>query len=175
MRIAVSGAHRVGKSTLIEALSSELASYRVVDEPYWILEEEGHDFSDPPTIEDFEAQLRRSFALIADAPANAVFDRCPLDFVAYLRALDDEYELEPWLDALRDAIEKIDVVAFVAIESPDRIVVSTSEDRRLRARVDEQLRSIMLDDVLGLDIDAIEVVGAVEQRAREVLRLVRAP
>lgn len=59
MRIAFSGAHRVGKSTLIEALAARLPGYRTYDEPYHLLEEEGHDFSDPPTPEDFERQLRR--------------------------------------------------------------------------------------------------------------------
>ncbi|WNG14975.1 hypothetical protein [Cystobacter fuscus] len=40
MRIAVTGTHWVGKSTLLEELGERLTEYRVVDEPYHLLEEE---------------------------------------------------------------------------------------------------------------------------------------
>jgi deoxyadenosine/deoxycytidine kinase len=77
MRIAVTGTHRVGKSTLIEALAERLAEYRVVDEPYLLLEEEGYEFASPPCLEDFLEQLRRSLELLEDAEGarNALFDR----------------------------------------------------------------------------------------------------
>ena len=54
MRIAVSGAHRTGKTTLIEELSRALPTYTVVDEPYHLLEEEGYEFEALPSVEDFE-------------------------------------------------------------------------------------------------------------------------
>lgn len=43
MRIAISGSHRVGKSTLVEALGDALVGYATVDEPYHQLVEQGHD------------------------------------------------------------------------------------------------------------------------------------
>lgn len=173
MRIAVTGTHRVGKSTLIEALSERLPGYRVIDEPYQLLEEEGHEFSDPPGIADFEVQLRRSLAMIDELPRDAIVDRCPLDFVAYLRALDDEYDLEPWLEQLRDAMETFDRVVVVTIEAPDRVVVSASEDRRLRSEVDAQIRSLVIEDALGIGVEAIEVTGSIDTRADQVVRAMR--
>jgi predicted ATPase len=167
MRIAVSGTHRVGKSTLIEALAERLA-YPVIDEPYALLEEEGHEFSDPPTVEDFEVQLAKALEMIDELPRHAVIDRCPLDFVAYLRALDDDYE--PDVEALRDAMDAFDLVVVVGIESPDRIVVSSSEDRHLRSAVDTLIRALVLEDGLGLELDAIEVTGSVESRVDQVIR-----
>jgi predicted ATPase len=167
MRIAISGTHRVGKSTLIEALAARLPSYRVIDEPYHQLEEDGHEFSDPPTVDDFEVQLRRSLELVDDLPRDALVDRCPLDFIAYMRALDDD---EADVDALRDAMATFDLVVVVGIEVPDRITVSSSEDRRLRAAVDAQIRAIVLDDALGLGIEALEVTGTVDERVAHVLR-----
>ncbi len=162
MRIAVAGTHRVGKTTLVEALASRLHGYAAFDEPYRVLEEEGYEFADPPTVEDFEHQLRQSLKMIEDAPAKALFDRCPLDVLAYAE------ELEIY-DEIRDAIEVIDLMVFVPIEVPERIVFGTHEDRRLRARVDERLRSLVLDDALGLGLDAIEVTGTVEARVQQVL------
>lgn len=170
MRIAISGTHRVGKSTLIEALAEHLPAYRVIDEPYALLEEEGHELSDPPTIEDFEVQLGRSLEIAEDLPRDALVDRCPLDFLAYLRALDDEYDIDPWLDAVRDAMATFDLVVAVRIESPDRITVSSSEDRHLRSDVDMQIRALVLEDALGLGVEAIEVRGSVDDRVTDVRR-----
>ena len=59
MRIAISGSHRVGKTTLAEALAAELPGYELVPEPYYLLEEDGHVFAAMPSIEDFELQLAR--------------------------------------------------------------------------------------------------------------------
>jgi predicted ATPase len=177
MRIAVSGTHRVGKSTLIEELSARLPGYRTLDEPYRVLEEEGHEFSDPPTPEDFERQLRRSLELIEELAeegrAEVLLDRCPLDFVAYLRALDEDFEIDEWLPELREAMEAIDLIVVVMIEEPDRVTVAAHEDRRLRRDVDEQLRTLVLDDPYDLGVRTLEVHGDVEERVRQVLRAMR--
>lgn len=167
MRIAVSGTHRVGKTSLIEALSARLPDHEVIEEPYLVLEEEGYELAHPPTLEDFEAQLRRSCVMTGELAADALVDRCPLDFVAYLRSLEEDYE--PDVDALREAMEELDLVVFVGVESPDRIAVPAGEDRRLRADVDARLRALVLEDSLGLSLHAIEVEGDLDARVAQVL------
>jgi predicted ATPase len=42
MRIAFSGSHRVGKSTLVDRIAEALPTYTAVEEPYYLLEEEGY-------------------------------------------------------------------------------------------------------------------------------------
>lgn len=173
MRVAFTGAHRTGKTTLIEAVSALLPRYRVIEEPYHLLEEEGYEFCDPPTAEDFERQLERSLELVEEAPANALLDRCPLDFLAYLRAMDEDVDLEEHLDGVREAMEQIDLVVVVCIEAPDRVALPSHEDRRLRRDVDEQIRALVLDDSFELGLTTLEVSGDVEERARQVLRAIR--
>jgi predicted ATPase len=172
VRVAFSGAHRTGKTTLVAALSERLPAYVVVDEPYRILEESGHEFSDPPSVEDFEQQLRTSIELVSAAPADALLDRCPLDFVAYLQAIDDEFEIDDWLDDIRDAIAQIDLIVVVPIETPDRIAVPEHEDRRLRRRVDERLQRLALDDPFGFEILTLDVSGDLDVRVRQVMRAI---
>ena len=58
MRVAFAGTHRTGKTTLLEAMATCLPEYEVVGEPYRALEDEGYEFSDPPSVEDFKRQLR---------------------------------------------------------------------------------------------------------------------
>lgn len=171
MRIAVSGAHRTGKTTLIEELSRALPTYIVVDEPYHLLEEEGHEFPEMPSIEDFELQLERSIQCVDDSENDQIFDRCPADLLAYLIAHPDAdgSEVDPWLPRARKAMQRLDLVVFVPVEEPDLITVSESEENELRRQVDEELRDIILDDRWDFGVEAIEVTGTARERARQVL------
>lgn len=171
MRIAVSGAHRTGKTTLIEELGRALPAYLTVDEPYYLLEEEGHEFAEMPCLEDFELQLERSIESIAQSEGNCLFDRCPSDMLAYLITHDEaeEFDVDRWLPRVRDAMRRLDLIVFVPIEEPDRVALSASDRMRLRRRVDEELRDIVLDDRWDFGILAIEVTGSPRERARQVL------
>jgi AAA domain len=173
MRVAFSGSHRVGKTTLLEAVSARLPSYRVFEEPYRIMEDEGYEFSDPPAAEDFVRQLKRSLRLIEDAPKNALLDRCPLDFTAYLRALDEDAELDEWLPHLEEAMGALDLIVVVPIESPDRIELGAGEDRRFRAKADAWIKTLVLEDLHGFEIPTIEVHGDGDARLAQVLRAIR--
>ncbi|MCY0996014.1 AAA family ATPase [Myxococcus sp. MISCRS1] len=173
MRIAFCGTHRAGKSTLLEELAELLpSSYVTVDEPYHQLEEEGHEFAQPPSLEDFEAQLVRSLENLAEEDGRDVlFDRCPVDFLGYLRAHEDgdAFDLDAWLPRVREALRKLDLVVFVGIESPDRIALSASEDAELRQAVDETLKELLLDDPHGLGVAVLEVEGSPRTRAKQIL------
>jgi predicted ATPase len=171
MRIAISGTHASGKSTLVEELASALPKYLTVDEPYYLLEEEGHQFPEMPSIEDFELQLERSIELLNGGEPDVIFDRCPADLVAYLLTHDDAglFNLEEWLPRVRAAIETLDLIVFVPVEERDRIALPGSLDASLRLDVDEKLQEILLDNSLGFDVDVLTVTGSPRDRARQVL------
>jgi len=173
VRIAVSGTHRAGKSTLVEDLAEQLRGYRVLDEPYHLLEEEGFEFSDPPSLEDWMEQLRRSIEeLEGDASRDLLLDRCPLDLVAYAQAHEDgdALDLEEWMPRVREAMETLDLVVFVPIEHPDRIPVGAGEDPALRTSVDRELAAMLEEDSLGLGLEVLTVSGSRKERVAQVLR-----
>jgi hypothetical protein len=146
-----------------------------VPEPYHLLEDEGHAFEERPSIEDFEAQLERSLACLEAGAADAIFDRCPLDIVGYLQTHREAtaFEVAEWLPRIREAMATLDLVVLVPIEVPDRVPVDRAEARR-RARVDDGLRDLVLDDALDLGVHAIEVRGPVEARLRQVIAAITA-
>src|SRR5688500_670140 len=117
MRIAISGTHRAGKSTLAAGLSAALPKHQVVGEPSYLLEEDGHEFADPPSVEDFELQLERSIECVEQSGANVIFDRCPADFLGYLLTHPDAdlFDLADWLPRIQAAVEKLDLIVFVPI------------------------------------------------------------
>jgi predicted ATPase len=173
MRIAVTGTHRVGKSTLIEALEDRLAEYRAVDEPYLLLEEEGYEFASPPCLEDFLEQLRRSMELLEDEEGarNVLFDRCPLDFLGYLLTHEESesFDLEEWLARIRSTLQTLDLVVFVPIEERDRIQLPAHEDPEQRVAVDEKLAWMLLDNPFELGVEVLPVHGSRTARVTQVL------
>src|SRR6478609_4978243 len=88
MRIAVTGTHGSGKTTLIEDFVAANPHYENMPEPYWLLVQQGTVFANGPTVADLEEQLKQSCALIlASSEPDVIFDRCPLDFIAYLEVV----------------------------------------------------------------------------------------
>ena len=163
MRVAVSGTHGVGKSTLVADLARALPGHVAVAEPYLQLLDEGHAFADPPTLEDYEVQLERSLASLAlPGMEDAVFERCPADFLAYAAAHEDAdaFDLAGWLPRVRAELVTLDVVVYVSLETGGR---------GFRPRVDEELREILVDDVHGFGARVLEVTGDPDTRVRAVL------
>lgn len=174
MRIAISGSHRVGKTTLAESLSDALSGHELVPEPYAQLEEEGHEFGEMPSVEDFELQLERSLKGLRESGPNVIFDRCPLDVVAYLTTHEDAdaFELDDWLPGVHKLVPTLDLIVFVPVEEPDRVAVPRSE-ARLRAEVDAVLRELVVDDAYGLEVEVLTVTGSPEARLRKVLQHIK--
>src|SRR5512143_542777 len=171
MRIAISGTHFSGKSTLVEALSEALPQYMTVDEPYQLLQEEGYEFAELPSIEDFELQLERSIESLDEKAPNIIFDRCPADILGYLLSHTDveALDLGEWLPRVQAAIRKLDLLVFLRIEEPGRIVLPLSEDAAYRQRVDEKLKEIILERSFDLEVDVLEVTGSPKTRVERVL------
>src|SRR5690349_8388261 len=92
VRIAISGTHCSGKSTLIDDFLAAHRDYLHEPEPYeWLQDVYGETMSEEPTADDFYRQLEVSVdRMRAHARgANVMIERSPLDFLAYLLALTD--------------------------------------------------------------------------------------
>ena len=167
MKIAITGAHQTGKTTLARRLEVLLPGYHFVAEPYHLLAEEGHLFSEIPTTEDYLLQLEYSIDQVSESEGNLIFDRCPVDFLAYLHASDEMQDLD--LPELYQQVEvvmpEIDLLIFVPIENPDVIGGLDSDLPELRAQVDELLNEWVWD----FGVEVVEVSGDVEQRGQQVM------
>ena len=169
MRIAISGTHRVGKTSLAEALASGLPGYELVPEPYHALEDDGHEFGEMPSLDDFILQLERAIASLEQSGVDTIFDRCPLDIVAYLQTHEERgaFDLSEWAVHIHDAMSMLELVVLVPIEQPDRISLSRDE-RRLRDDVDEVLENLVMDSRYSGDVEVLHVSGPLENRVAQV-------
>jgi hypothetical protein len=165
MKIAITGAHRVGKTTLMEKLQETLADYEFKMEPYYELEALGYEFSDKPNVIDFLKQLEYSIQQISKSEINVIFDRCPIDFLAYIKAIDETINIESLYYNVESIMSKLDLLVFVPVEDPDLIKCQVSEFPKLRAKVNE----ILNDWILNAGIETIRVSGTLLNRRDQVL------
>lgn len=176
MRFAVTGTHGSGKSTLVDDFVASYGHYQSVGEPYWQLVQQGVVFADGPNIADLEDQLRQSCELISGTEGkDLVFDRCPLDLIAYLDVVAAAEGTE-WmpdgklLGRIGRALSLLDLIVFVPLKVPDEITVAI-EYPKLRRRVDARLKTILRDDDLGLLANGPSVVEVTGTRSERVAQL----
>lgn len=171
MKIAITGTHRVGKTTLAEKLYEIFPDYEHYSEPYFELEEAGNIFPEIPTIDDYIAQLEYSIKQIDKSDNDAIFDRCPIDLFAYIQAIstDTSLHLQSIFSKIQNTIDTIDLLIFVPIEDPDIISCSESDLPELRYLVNDILRDIICD----FDIETIEVSGNLSKRLSQIQKKIQ--
>jgi predicted ATPase len=185
MRVAISGTHCCGKSTLIDEFLSAHPDFVHEPEPYTVLQEEyGEVFSAEPSADEFYRQLEFNLErLRLNHPEDdrIIYERSPADFLAYILALSDlgrEQDssriLERSLALVTEGIRLLDLIAFIPADDEDGMATFDSEDPELRAAVNRQLAGILIEDGFDLLISSrptvLEVWGSTAQRLRMLER-----
>lgn len=179
MRIAVSGTHCSGKSTLVADFIRANATFVHEPEPYeWLSEVYGEAFADRPTVDDFYRQLEVSVDRLRSYPsyADVIAERSPIDFVAYILAISDLGRDDSALGVLDHAIalarrgaELLDRIAFLPLSGRDGIVAPESEDLELREATNARLMELFAGDefnILGERVQVVEIRGTPAERLR---------
>jgi hypothetical protein len=174
LRIAVSGTHCSGKSTLIEAFLAVHPDFVHEPEPYVVMVEDyGAEFSLEPSIENFLRQLEFNVERIQlySETDNVIFERSPVDFLGYILALKDlkrddldQTALVTTEDLVNSAMRSLDLIVFLPLDDAHKLHLPQEEDPKLRVRVDRRL--IELFD--RCDAALLEVRGTTDERLRQL-------
>src|SRR5262245_50331670 len=130
MRIAVSGTHCVGKSSLIDRFLRVHPRFTHEDEPFYQLQEMGEAFENEPTIDDFIRQLEFGGERLRKYQSgdDVICERSPVDSLAYILALEelgrgDSISRQVSRDLIEYAIESagsavrfLDLILFLPVE-----------------------------------------------------------
>lgn len=182
MRIAVSGTHCSGKSTLIDEFLLANPNYVHEPEPYTsLVEDYGEEFSSEPCVDDFYRQLEFNVDRIRlhSSGKRVIYERSPVDFLAYILALKDLKRDEVDSGLFKTALglvvgasRNLDLIVFLPVDAADGIDVPDSEDPKLRKAVDSRLVAIFDDDEFGVfgsgGTAFVEARGSTAQRLRMV-------
>ncbi len=132
-----------------------------------LVEDLGEEFSAEPCVEDFRRRFEFNIERLRQhAPdANVIYERCPVDFFAYIHALNPE-DAEALKELVSEGIKHLDLIVYLALEGDD----GAKEYPKLQRAVDRRLRSIFIEDEFGImsgaNVIVVEAEGATEQRLR---------
>ncbi len=126
MRIAITGSHSLGKSTVVNDWIAAHPEYRREEEPYRALSLHGPyeiEFRDASTRLHNGIQMYYSISRVhrySTNSADVIFDRAPVDAIAYSlytatkRTTDiDLAFVETLVPAVRESLDHLDILAFV--------------------------------------------------------------
>jgi hypothetical protein len=171
MRIAVSGTHGVGKSTLIDEFLRRHPEFVHEPEPYTVMVEDlGEEFSAEPSVEDFRRHLEFNVERLSQhAPGeNVIYERCPVDFLAYIHALDRK-SAEALLERVSEAMRHLDLILYLPFDR------TSEEFPKLQRAVDRRLRSIFQEDEFGImsstNAIIVEAEGSTDHRLHTLEKL----
>jgi hypothetical protein len=184
MRIAVSGTHCCGKSSLVEEFLLNHPDFAHEPEPYIVLEEDyGEVFAAEPSLDDFNRQLEFNVERLRsyDSGERVICERSPVDFLAYMLALNDLRRcegatrlIESSVGIVTATIPLLDLIAFLPLDENEDTagMLSDAEDPELRKAVDSRLSGIFLDNDFGLFTSrhpiVLELRGSTAQRLRRL-------
>lgn len=173
MRIAVSGTHCSGKSTLIDDFLAAHRDYLHEPEPYEWLD----DVAEEPTEDDFYRQLELSVDRLRNygGGSRVIAERSPLDFLAYLLALTDlgrsGRDCERTASAAELAaagIANLDLLVVLPLNERDGLAAPESEDLELREAMNDRLLDLITTDPYSLFASGhpriVEVYGRRHER-----------
>ena len=194
MRIAISGSHSLGKSTVVNDWVALNGDYMREEEPYRVLSLRGPYeilFGDASTRLHNGIQLYYSIGRLnrySTSAEQVIFDRAPVDYIAYsqytanqhLTDIDYDFVLS-MVSAVRESLERLDILAFVP-QSEDWPVAMEDDgirpvDHAYRDEVDAIFKQIYRDgrfDILPKKSPPllIELMGSPEHRLLQLAQAV---
>lgn len=156
MRIAISGTHFIGKSTLINDFISAHPEYKHEIEAYCNLQE--MELAEQPSLNSILEQLDYSIEQLnqVENEQDIIFDRCPIDFIAYAMVILNEDSIDIYdtevserFDLVKEALNNLDLIVFLPI-SKENPIVYTEENPDYRIGADKCFKKIYRDDIFDV-------------------------
>ncbi len=159
MRIAVSGTHFMGKSTLIEDFIKKHPDYTCEIEPYYKLQDEKTmELSLEPSFDSLLEQLDYNIEQLNTHAneRNIIYDRCPIDFIAYAMCAADQdsvdindSEMSERFPEVKAALNHLDLIVFLPI-TKEHLIAYSEENPAYRKTADKCFKKIYRDDIYDL-------------------------
>lgn len=167
MKIAISGAHSQGKTTLVNALqdSGLLTEYKFRTSLTRGMQEAGYNINEDGDETTQLAIMVKHFQRLSEK-GDVIYDRCALDGYAYSMALPIRLKV---LDVIRDLfllmINKYDIIFYVEPELP---LVEDGQRTTKKDFFDTVVQSFETL-IKSFSVPVIRIKGSVEERVKQVI------
>jgi predicted ATPase len=182
-RIALTGSHGTGKTTLLKILKEKYPNYDIQLESLTRKAVSGADKLNFSTVDESEKLIANKYmASFVVAPPNFIASRHMIDVLAYsmyLKKKNDNINENTMLD-IEEKIEQIkdkkifDLVIYIPIEFDQKESGEYREDQIENPNYQKDVDIIIKFLLWGYDIPYITVGGTVEQRVVKIEELIDA-
>jgi len=191
MRIAVSGTHSVGKSTLVWDLIKAFPGYVREEEPYRALcKIYPIKFGQDSTRYCNGLQVYYALGRAQTYPkkARVIYDRCPVDFIPYSmytarkgKTDIDRAFVKSLVEPVRQSLRSLDLIVFVPISTRHPIHLENDGirplDKEYRSEVDRDFKRVYRTALYDLFKEpgaprVVEITGSREDRVAQLRRIV---
>ena len=173
MKIAISGVHGQGKTTILNYLKNleEFKNYKFVDSPTRALQTTV-SINENGTQDTQVSIMYNHYSNVANNGNNAVFDRCALDGMAYTKYFTSKINISV-LDSLFSMyyylMQQYDLVFYIAPE----LVPTSDGTRSVDMPFFEAIKS-NFEYLIKTDMhNVITLSGSVEQRVNTILSKIK--
>jgi hypothetical protein len=160
MRIAISGTHYMGKSTMIhDFIKSRPEYHQEIEASFRLQEEDGTEFPAAPILECILMELDYTIERLNQCAGmtNSMFDRCPVDYIAYAMYIAQQDQLDINDNEIADrfplikmALRNLDLIVFIPITKKHLINDIEDEDFIFRKVVDSCFKKLYRDEIYDL-------------------------
>jgi nicotinamide riboside kinase len=167
MKIAISGAHSQGKTTLVNALqeSGLLYGFKFKTSLTRGMQEAGYNINEDGDEVTQLAIMVKHFQRLSEE-GNIVYDRCALDGYAYSMALPIRLKV---LDVIRDLFllmtDKYDIIFYVEPELPLIEDGQRTTKKEFFDRVVQSFEAL----IKSFSVPVVRIKGSVEERTKQVI------
>lgn len=190
MRIAVSGSHSLGKSTVVNQWVETHPHYIREEEPYRALSLHGPyeiKFRELSTRLHNGIQIYYNISRIhrySKPTDQVIFDRCPVDYIAYSQYTANQAStdidtafVESMVPAAKECLDHLDILAFVPKSQQWPVAMEEDGirpvDHSYRDEVDTIFKQIYRDGRFDLISEhdgpkLIELIGSPKQRIKQL-------
>ena len=155
-------------------------------EPYeWLEDLYGEAAGEEPDGEQFHRQLQLSVERLRDYEpgSRVIFERSPVDFLAYVLALSDLQRtgrdcalVASMAELAAVGMGQLDLLVVLSLNDADGIAAPESEDLELREAMNDQLLDLITTDpysLFGGGVRVVEIHGSRDERLPVLERAVR--
>lgn len=169
MKIAITGAMGVGKTTLAKQISKEI-KYHMIPEVARVMAENGHQL-DTDATPDTELKIAEYQQRLENGYKNWVADRCLVDVLAYSMILfpEDDKLLNEINDKLCQA--EYDIILYIPAEFPIEEDGVRNTDESFQKRIEDTIKLILLPG--DFNPKTYIMRGTREERLQKALSIIK--